>query len=359
MKNNKYIRQTRLTEVGEAGQEKLLNTNVLIVGCGGLGGEVAVHLAASGIGSIALADFDVVSVSNLHRQVFFKEKDIGKTKTEVLKKYIALQNSDVKLQTFNNALVKSNVRTIIQAFDLIVDCTDSLETKFLLNDACVLENKTLVYGSLHKYEGQVAVFNALDKEGKRSANLRDAFPEIPQENIPSCSEVGTLNAVVSMIASLQTNEVLKYVLGIGKVLKNTLLIYNILENNQFKLTLKVNCNLNYISIWNTNTYLAEKCTTLSLKEIDKTSFKERVQQGNMKVISLLEDDLNLDFKVDFHVAFSEIEQGNYALENNDYIVICKRGKTSLKAVKLLQEQYPRSHFLSLVGGVQNLYHKET
>jgi len=193
-----YKRQTTLPEIGTTGQQALNKAKVLVVGCGGLGSVAAVYLAASGIGKINLVDFDVISASNLHRQVFYKIADIGKTKAEVLAKHIKAINPFVKVSFTKEAIVKNNVKKIISEFDIVLGCTDNLPIKYLLNDACVLKEKILVYGSLYKFDGYVATFNALDDKGNRTANLRDVFPEMPKKYIPNCAEAGTLNSIVGI-----------------------------------------------------------------------------------------------------------------------------------------------------------------
>ena len=237
-KEQLYKRQTTLQEIGESGQQKLLQTKVIVVGCGGLGNAAAVYLAASGIGQLHLVDFDEVSESNLHRQVFYKTEDIGKPKAEALAEYIKTISPFVKVTTSKNPVSKKNVFSLISKADYVLDCTDSLPVKYLLNDACVLKDKSLIYGSLYKFDGYVASFNIKDTKGTYGTNMRDAFPEIGKQNIPNCSEVGTLNTIVGIIGLMQANEVLKLATGIGKPLVNQLLIYNSLENSQFKMNLK-------------------------------------------------------------------------------------------------------------------------
>ena len=151
--NQLFIRQTTLTEIGESGQQKLLQTSVLIVGCGGLGNTVATSLAGSGIGKIHLVDFDTVEVSNLHRQLFFKLEDVGKPKVEVLGNYLKKIAPFSKTFEHNLVINKQNVFELVLKADYILDCTDSLPTKYLMNDACVLNNKPFIYGSLYKFDG--------------------------------------------------------------------------------------------------------------------------------------------------------------------------------------------------------------
>jgi len=200
-----YQRQTTLPEIGETGQQALGQAKVLVAGCGGLGSVAAVYLAASGIGKIHLIDFDLVSASNLHRQVFYKTAAIGKAKAEVLAAHIKAINPFVKVTFSKEAVAKNNVKKLIADYDIVLDCTDNLPIKYLLNDACILMDKILVYGSLYKFDGYVATFNALDKDGNRTTNLRDAFPEMPTEYIPNCSEAGKASRkLVVLLPSLSS-----------------------------------------------------------------------------------------------------------------------------------------------------------
>ena len=154
-----YKRQTTLQEIGNKGQEKLLQTKVVVVGCGGLGSAAAIYLAASGIGQLHLVDFDVISTSNLHRQVFYTTDDIDKPKAEILTEHINSISPFVEVSFNTKPVSKKNVFGLIDKADYVLDCTDSLPIKYLLNDACVLKDKPLIYGSLYKFDGYVSSFN--------------------------------------------------------------------------------------------------------------------------------------------------------------------------------------------------------
>jgi len=353
MNKNRYIRQTTLKEVGLEGQKKLLETSVLVVGCGGLGNYVAVNLAASGIGKIHLIDHDKVNISNLHRQVFFTLKDIGKAKAKVLKSYIESINEDVNISHSIEKLQKNNARQIIKNYDFILECTDSLETKYMLNDSCVLENKPLVYGSLHKFEAQIASFN-INVKNIFSANLRDIFPEMPTENIPTCSEVGTLNPIVGIAGLLQANEVLKLVLNIGEPLINKLLIYNSLDNSQLKINIKPQNKIDFYEIWNKNNYMKEEtCDLLDTNEIGAKEFLAKVKNKTIKVISVLEEDTEI-IKPDLHFPFSCFDADEIELKKNDYAILCANGRISMACVFMLRKKYPDYSFKSLNGGLYSI-----
>lgn len=234
-----FKRQLKLSEIGEEGQKKLQQAKILIIGCGGLGNPLAIYLATSGVGNITLVDFDKVSVSNLHRQVFYKLKDVGKYKAKVLAKRIEERTPFVNVEYCTEKVTKQNVLETIKKVDIVVDATDNILAKYLINDACVLAKKPLIYGALHKFDGYVATFNVLQKTKDYSCNLRDAFPIIDNK-IPTSAEVGILNSIVAIIAIMQANEVIKLITGVGKLLVNKLLIYNSLKNSQLKIKLVKN-----------------------------------------------------------------------------------------------------------------------
>ncbi len=359
-KKQLYKRQTTLTEIGEDGQQKLLQAKVIVVGCGGLGSVVAVYLAASGIGKIYLVDYDVVDASNLHRQVFYKIDDIGKPKAEILANHIKTISPFVKVNFSNNAISKSTVFNEINDCDFVLDCTDSLPIKYLLNDACVLKDKALIYGSLYKFDGYVASFN-IKLPSTYSANLRDAFPEISKEAIPNCSEVGTLNTIVGIIGLMQANEVLKLVTNIGNPLINQLLIYNSLENTQYKMKLKQSFTKDIIqqvfkneSYYNANCEIQRKEWLISAKELRKKLAFGEASRG-LHVISVIEDtEMKLPFAVRKKIPLSKLEvtQLNF-INKNEYVIVCQRGISSYTATQKIKKKYPNLKVLSLKGGITN------
>ncbi len=355
---NLYQRQTTLSELGESGQERLRNETVIVIGCGGLGSIAAIYLAGSGLGNIHLIDFDTVDVSNLHRQVFYKRDDIGKPKSEVLATYIRSISPFVNV-TFSNKMVsKNNVFDLIADAEIVLDCTDYLSIKYLLNDACVLEDKTLVYGSLYKFDGYVATFNHLDENGNRTANLRDAFPEIPTENIPNCSELGTLNTIVGMIGLQQANEVLKIVAQIGKPLVNELLIYNSLDNSQFKMKLKPSKTKQSIeALFETENYKSILCDFEDGITISQENFKNFLEEKiDIKIISIIEkEDLKFPFEVTKKLPLYEFEDWLSELKNptKNYIIVCNQGISSVMAAHLFKAKFPTANVLSLEGGIAN------
>jgi adenylyltransferase/sulfurtransferase len=222
--SNRYSRQIVLPEIGSDGQQKLHDSKVLIIGVGGLGCPVLQMLAASGVGNLGIVDGDLVDESNLHRQILFNINDCGKLKVEVAKDAIKKLNPEIKIIVYSEFINENNIATIAENYDILVDCTDSIETRYLINDIAVYLNKPMIYASIHKFEGQLSVFNY-----KNGATYRCLFPEKEIGNIPNCVTTGVLGVLPNTLGMLQATEVLKIILGIGSVFSGKLLIYNALE----------------------------------------------------------------------------------------------------------------------------------
>ncbi|MFA8343934.1 MAG: molybdopterin-synthase adenylyltransferase MoeB [Rhodothermaceae bacterium] len=215
----RYNRHIIMSEVGVEGQEKLKSARVLVIGAGGLGCPVLQYLSAAGVGTIGIVDYDVVSESNLQRQILFTPDDIDKSKAETASKKLKQQNPNVNFEVFPVPLTKDNVLELFKKFDIIVDGSDNFPTRFLINDACVLTDKPLVSGAIYKFFGQVSVYNY-----QNGPTYRCIFPEQPEESdLPNCSTIGVIGVIPGLIGSLQANEVIKIIIGKGKTLSGTLL----------------------------------------------------------------------------------------------------------------------------------------
>jgi adenylyltransferase/sulfurtransferase len=226
----RYTKQTILDEVGLLGQVKLKNARVLVVGAGGLGCPLVQYLSACGVGTIGIVDFDVIEHSNLHRQILYTPQDVGKKKAQVAKERVLAQNPDTVIEVFDCALTEDNAEEIISGFDLVIDGCDNFLTRYTVNDACVSLKKTLVYGSILGFQGQLAVFNH-----QGSKNLRDLFPEPPNaEDVPNCSDNGVLGVVPGVIGTLMANDALKVLLGLP-VNVNTFHLFDLLTLEMTKL----------------------------------------------------------------------------------------------------------------------------
>jgi len=235
----RYSRHIILPEVGGAGQQKMLEARILLLGAGGLGSPAAYYLAAAGIGNLGIVDFDQVDLSNLQRQIIHSTERIGMLKTESAKKTIQALNPDVNVTLYNEKIDSSNIISIIKDYDYVVDGSDNFPTRYLVNDACVMENKTLIHGSIYRFEGQVTVFKP-----NSGPCYRCLYPEPPPPGmVPNCQEGGVLGVLAGVIGNLQVVEVLKLILGIGKPLVGKLLIYDALntEFRNLRLRRDVNC----------------------------------------------------------------------------------------------------------------------
>ena len=354
-KDQYFQRQTVLPEIGKVGQDLLQKAKVLVIGCGGLGSPIAIYLATSGIGELHLVDFDTVAVSNLHRQVFFKVKDIKRPKVKVLANEIKKRAPFTKVSYTNDAVDKNSIIALISEFDVIVDGTDSLPVKYLINDACVLVKKPLVYGSLYKFDGYVSTFNIPDKGGDYTCNLRDAFPKIATD-IPNCEEAGILNPIVGIIALLQANEVIKLITGTGKLLINQLLIYNALENSQLKIKLKKNKALNFKDIFKNSHYKDSDCTVQdSTLLISNSELKKRLPDEKMEIISIINNrDMPIPFEVHQKLPYNTFNVETFVPDfKKHYVIVCNKGITSYDVTTKLKEKYPLLSVFSLFGGVDN------
>jgi adenylyltransferase/sulfurtransferase len=222
----RYSRQILLKDVGGSGQEKILSSKVLIIGTGGLGAPAALYLAASGVGTIGIVDGDNVDISNLQRQIIHFTNDIGRPKVVSAREKMTAINPDVKVFSYNERVFASNIAEIINGYDFIIDGTDNFPAKFLINDACVLNNKPFSHGGILRFDGQTMTYVP------GSACYRCIFKEPPPKGaVPTCSEAGILGPVAGMLGTIQAAEALKYILGKGKLLTDRLLIFNAFEMN--------------------------------------------------------------------------------------------------------------------------------
>ncbi len=236
---DRYRRHLSLTEVGVAGQTRLLESRVLLIGAGGLGCPLAQYLAAAGVGTIGIIDFDRIDASNLQRQVLYTTADIGRPKVEVARERIQAMNPDVEVHTHAVALNSENALKLFAEYDVIVDGTDNFPTRYLSNDACVLLGKPNVHGSVFRFDGQATVFDA-----RYGPCYRCLYPEPPPPgSVPSCAEGGVLGVLPGLIALIQATETVKIVSGIGEPLYGRLVQYDALrmEFNEFRLKKDPKC----------------------------------------------------------------------------------------------------------------------
>ena len=235
----RYSRQIVLKDVGVVGQKKIRNSKVLIVGAGGLGCPIADYLSRAGVGTIGIADFDKINLSNIHRQNLYNSKDIGKYKVDIVKEKIKSINPFTKIKTYKKKITNKNLNNVIKSFDIIVDGSDNFKTKFLLNKYSIKYKKNLIVGAISKFDGHVFTFDFKDK---KTPCLRCFYQCEPSDEILNCEAEGIMGPVAGIIGNIQANEVLKKILKIGKDLNKNILIINFLTLNFRKVAFKKNKN---------------------------------------------------------------------------------------------------------------------
>lgn len=222
---NRYERHVSLPEIGEKGQQKLLDSRVVIIGAGGLGSPAALYLAAAGVGTIGVVDMDTVEESNLQRQILHSTETIGENKVDSAEKTLSTLNPDVNVITYNTRLNKDNAIEIVENYDVVIDGTDNFETRYLINDVSVKTGIPVVHGSIFQYEGQITVFDP-----KNGPTYRDIFPEPPENGTaPNCTEAGVLGVLPGIVGSIQALETIKLILEIGEGLSGRLIVFDALE----------------------------------------------------------------------------------------------------------------------------------
>jgi len=356
----RYQRQMILPGFGEEAQQRLYDARILVIGAGGLGCPALQYLAAAGVGTIGIADGDIVSLHNLHRQVLFQTADIGKNKALIAAAHLENLNPEITIQVFSEHVRNTNLLEILPAFDIVVDGTDNFTTRYMINDACVLKKKVLVHGAVSRFEGQVAVFNAPLENGKRSSNYRDLFPEPPKENeVLNCADAGVIGVLPGIIGSMQVAEVIKLITGLGEPLINQLLSFNVLSNEVYKLNITgkqpAQSLIPETEEAFTKTDYAWLCSAASqVAEIDASTFNTLIQQGNIDIVDVREwhETPEVNEFQHLRIPLSAIKTTAAQLKNDTVVVFCQSGKRSQLAAKLLAEELgQKKRILSLQGGI--------
>ncbi|MCH7869130.1 MAG: molybdopterin-synthase adenylyltransferase MoeB [Myxococcales bacterium] len=346
---DRYRRHLSLPEMGLEGQQKLLESNVLLIGAGGLGCPLALYLAAAGVGHLGLIDDDVVEASNLQRQVLYQTRDVGRSKVEVAKERIVALNPDVEVTTYHERLTSENALEIFAAYDVIVDGTDNFPTRYLSNDACVLLGKPNVYGSIFRFEGQASVFDA-----RTGPCYRCLFPEPPPAgSVPSCAEGGVLGVLPGIIATIQATETIKLIVGSGKSLSGRLLLYDALamEFNEFQLKKDPDCPV--CGVAPSIVELIDYQGFCGLPNLDETPAVRGVSAAQVAArLEAKEDFLLLDVRDDDEFERARIEGSKLVpldqlearlpelleWKSSPIVVHCHLGGRSEKACRLLMER---------------------
>lgn len=346
----RYNRHIILPEIGREGQEKLKKASVFVVGAGGLGCPVLLYLAAAGVGKIGIADFDVVDETNLQRQVLYTSEDLELPKALQAKKRLLLLNPFIQVEALQEKLHRGNILELFNSYDVIVDGSDNFATRYLVNDACVMLNKPLVFGSIFKFEGQVSVFNYQD-----GPTYRCLYPEPPKEGeVPNCSEIGVIGVLPGIVGTLQANEAIKVITGIGEVLKGKLLMFDAFSMSfntiQFKLIPE---NKNIKELIDYDVFCG--APNNSIEEITARELKQKLEKNEIfQLIDVREEEeferFNIGGKL---IPLSEvISRIKEISKDNEVVLICQSGKRSTKAVEILKKQgYLR--VVNLKGGLNS------
>jgi adenylyltransferase/sulfurtransferase len=328
---DRYKRHLLLPEFGEIGQKRLLNSKVLLVGLGGLGSPTALYLAAAGVGTLGLADFDEVDLSNLQRQVLFGEEDIGKSKSKIAGEKLAKINSSIELKVISKRLDEKNIKEIIKDFDLIIDGSDNFTTRFLVNDACVFLRKPFLHGSVHKFSGQIGLFLA----DENAPCLRCLYPAPPTEGVTNCSESGVLGTVTGMIGTVMASEAVKFLTGVGKNISGGLLVFDALDTKLEKYSLKQDeycpiCSENpSIKNLSPETIDCSLVPSINFEQIEKDSFLLDVRE------KMEFDDFNIG---GHHIPLGELPERLDELDREKTIVVvCYAGHRSMVACAMLKK----------------------
>ena len=351
----RYSRHLLLPEVGEEGQRRLKAARVLCVGAGGLGSPAALYLAAAGVGTLGIVDFDVVDFSNLQRQIIHGTPDVGRSKIESAQARIDALNPEVRVETFDAHFSVVNAKMLVEAFDVVVDGTDNFPARYLVNDACVMYGRPNAWGSIFRFEGQASVFAA-----PGGPCYRCLHPEPPPAGlVPSCAEAGVLGVLPGIIGTLQATEALKLILGIGEPLIGRFLIYDALKMRFRELKLPKDPDCPVCGARPTITSLRESAASCAIRisdgpELSVRELKARLDAGRPPLI--------LDVREPSEAAIcrlpgsrliplGELPRRLDELERTAEIVVhCKSGGRSSRAVALLREKgYTRAS--NLTGGI--------
>ncbi|AUC15674.1 dinucleotide-utilizing protein [Tenacibaculum sp. SZ-18] len=340
-----YNRHLILDKIGETGQLKLKKSKVLVIGAGGLGCPILQYLTAAGVGNIGIIDDDVVDQSNLQRQILYTIDDVGVSKAETAVKRLSRLNPFIQFDVYNEKLSKDNAVALFEKYDIIVDGSDNFQTRYLSNDAAVLVNKPLVYGSIFKFEGQVSVFNY-----KQSATYRCIYPTPPNPgSIPNCSEIGVVGVLPGIIGSLQANEVIKIICGVGEVLANKLMIFDVLSMRQMILNFNRTSNAD---IQNLEANYDFFCGITSAKtEITFQELQQKLEKYNL--LDVREDWERSQHHIGGqHIPLGQIsERFTEILNDKPLVVYCKSGIRSKFAIEFLEEQPVSYELINLKGGL--------
>jgi molybdopterin/thiamine biosynthesis adenylyltransferase/rhodanese-related sulfurtransferase len=353
----RYARHLALPNFGIANQEKLKQSRVLVVGAGGLGSPVLLYLAAAGVGHIGIVDFDVVDKTNLQRQVLYTVEDIGQPKALVARQRLLALNPHIQVTVYQQALTSDNALDIVSQYDVVADGTDNFPTRYLVNDACVLAGKVNVYASIFRFEGQVAVFNYLNEDGIRSPNYRDLFPAPPPPNmVPNCAEGGVIGVLPGIIGSLQANEVIKVLTGIGTPLSGKLFLIDTADFSTRTLSIFKNPEVRIEELIDYDEFcgLPKPDTTMKIPSITVKELNQmRIDDTPHQLIDVREpyeyDIANLGGAL---IPPDQLEEKVGQIQRDIPVILqCRTGRRSADALAMLHEKFGFNNLYNLEGGI--------
>lgn len=354
----RYARHLSLPGFGLTAQQQLKASRVLVIGAGGLGSPVLLYLAAAGVGQIDIVDFDRVEKSNLQRQILFSEAEQGAYKAEAAARRIRALNPHISVAAHATSFKRENAMALVEPCDLVIDGTDNFPTRYLSNDACVLAGKPLIYGSIYRFEGQVAVFNLARRDGSYGPNYRDLFPSPPPpEMVPNCAEGGVLGVLPGIIGSLQASEAIKVLTGVGEPLDGKLYILDTSSMLSRTISLPKNPDLAITELIDYEQF-CNPGVDASLPSISVRDLADWRQRGKahclLDVREVAEYELtNLGGDL---MPLSTIKQNRTDLEvlrqkQQPIVIHCRSGQRSARAVKWLTEELGFGQVYHLEGGI--------
>lgn len=347
----RYSRHLLIPEFGIEGQQRLKTAKVLVIGCGGLGSPILLYLAAAGVGTLGIVDGDRVDESNLQRQILYGTESVGKPKVEETARRLQSLNPSIQIETYFEQLNSQNALDILRPYDVVIDGSDNFPTRYLVNDACVLLNKPLVYGAIYRFEGQVAIFNY-----QNGPNYRDLFPAPPPPELaPNCAEAGVLGVLPGIIGCLQANETIKLLTGIGQPLTGKLYVMDALT--LLSRTIKIprlpqrpviDKLIDY------DEFCGIKKETLDDENISPNKLKLLLEEkADFQLIDVREPhEYAIDNLGGTLMPLSQLEEWVTRIERDKWVIVhCQSGMRSQKAIQLLREKYGFTNLKNLEGGI--------
>lgn len=361
----RYNRHLVLSEFGLENQLKLKRASVVVIGAGGLGSPALLYLAAAGVGTLGIIDFDSVEISNLQRQVIFSMDDLGKNKAEAAAARLSKLNPLIEIHTYQTRISSSNALTLLEKYDVVIDGTDNFPTRYLLNDACMLLGKPLVYGSILRFEGQVAVFNLSNGHGGYSTNYRDLFPNPPDPgSVQNCEEAGVIGVLPGMIGTMQANEAIKIITGLGEPLSDKLLLLDALGMELTTIKIRpqaVRAAIHELIDYEDFCGISERKNKslavnerVTMKEITVRELKELKDSGaDFQLIDVREpheyDICNLEGEL---IPQGEIPGNVEKIDRTKKVILqCRSGARSGNMVQWLEKNHGFENLYNLKGGI--------